>query len=140
MLAAHVLALQSPAPRAARPLPSTALMRIETAVEAEFRQWERTSAVRLRDVTVTPRNEGALMRVMLTLPRRQQFEPNAEIAFERIRTALGGQLNAYRQLGRIAVSLKRDAREMTVTCAARTVDASRGRIPFASLKRTCHVN
>ncbi|MEO5896089.1 MAG: hypothetical protein ABIS06_10335 [Vicinamibacterales bacterium] len=139
-LAAHVLTFQGPAPRPARPLPSTALMRIETGVEGEFRQWERSSAVRLRDVTVTPQTGGALMTVLLTLPRRQQFEPNAEIAFERIWNALGRQPNAYRELGRIAVSLKRDAREMTVTCSARRVEASKGRSEFANLKRTCHVN
>lgn len=139
-LAAQLLTFQGSASRPAKPLPSTALTRIETVVEGEFRQWERTSAVRLRDVTVKPQTGGALMTVLLTVPRRQQFEPNAEIAFERIWNALGRQPNAYRELGRIAVSLKRDSREMTVTCTARRVEASKGRSEFANLKRTCHVN
>jgi hypothetical protein len=148
-LATHVLTPSPPslaaqplkaALRQARPLPSTLLMRIETVVEGEFRQWERTSAIRLRDVRVTPQRGGALMTVLLTLPRRQRFEPNAEIAYERIRSALGKQANAYKELGRIALSLKRDSRELTVTCPARTVEAAKGRTDFATLKRTCRVN
>ena len=139
-LTAHLLTAQGPAARPERPLPSTLLMRIETVVEGDFRQWERTSAVRLRDVTVKPQTGGALMTVLLTLPRRQQFEPNMEIAYERIWKVLDQQANAYKELGRIAVSLKRDSRELTITCPARAVQASRGRADFASLKRTCRVN
>jgi hypothetical protein len=139
-LAAQLVTVQGSGARPAKPLPSTLLTRIETVVEGDVRQWERTSAIRLRDVTVRPQNGGAVMTVLLTLPKRQQFEPNAEIAYERIWNVLDKQPNAYKELGRIVVSMKRDSRELTVSCPARTIEASRGRTEFSSLKRTCRVN
>jgi hypothetical protein len=123
----------------ARPLPSTLLMRIETVVEGEFRRLERDGTVRLQDVTVTPRAGGATMTVLLNLPRRQPFEENAERAYESVWHALSGQANAYRELGRVLVSLKRASRKMTVDCPARFVQQSDGKVRFEGLKKSCRV-
>ena len=122
-----------------KPLPSTLLMRIETVVEGEFRRLERVGTIRLRDVTVTPQVGGAAMTVLLTLPRRQPFEANAERAYESVWHALNGLPNAYRDLGRVVVSLKRTSRQMTVDCPARFVQQSDGKIRFDQLKKSCRV-
>lgn len=124
---------------AGKPLPSTLLMRIETAVEGELRQVERGGTLQLRDVTVTPRIGGASINVLLTLPRRQSFEDNAERAYESVWKALTSQPNAYRELGRIVVALKRSSSEMTVDCPARLVEGSEGKVHFQQLKKSCRV-
>jgi len=100
---------------------------------------ERGGTVRLQDVTVTPRVGGATMTVLLTLPRRQAFEENAERAYESVWHALSGQANAYRELGRVLVSLKRSSRKMTVDCPARFVQGTEGQVRFEGLKKSCRV-
>ena len=139
MLSAVSMAVLVLMQSAGKPLPSTLLVRIETVVEGEFRRVERSGAVRLRDVTVTPRTGGASMSVLLTLQRDQNFDVNAERAYASVWRALSGQPKAYSELGRILVSLKRSSRAMTVECPARFVERSRGNVRFEQLKKSCRV-
>ncbi|MEO6213698.1 MAG: hypothetical protein ABIP65_08740 [Vicinamibacterales bacterium] len=141
LLAAWVAspATQGTTGQGGRALPSSLLTRLETAVEREFRQLERTSTVRVRDVTVTPRNGGAVLAVVLALPRDQRFEVHVENAYARIWQALSTQPNAYKELGRVTLSLRRSSRQMTVECPIRAVEASRGRADFTRLKRSCRI-
>ena len=137
--AAGVVVLLAQGVSSPKPVPSTLLMRIETSVEGQLRQMERTTSVRLRDVTVTPRAGGASMEVVLILPRGERFEPTAETAYTRIWGALSIQPNAYKALGRISVSLLRPPREMLIDCPAGAVEATKGVPEFAKLKRACRV-
>ncbi|HXK39713.1 MAG TPA: hypothetical protein VJ837_02695 [Candidatus Paceibacterota bacterium] len=132
---------QGPPGRKGKAPESASLTAIKNAVEARFRKLEANSTVRLRYVSVAPRpKRGAVLEVGLTPPTDQKFEFHAETAYMLIWQALMKEKNAFKELGRVQVSLNRSGRQMLIDCPIESVEDSVGYTDFARLKRLCKVS